>query len=127
MRVWKVVALIALTLALPALAADGPNLLNYQGVLRDSSGAPRQGTFDIRFRFFDAATVGNELLIDEHLAAGTGGVAVSGGLFNVALGSGTVLDGGGPGTFANLREVVAAYDAVWLEIQVGGETLVPRV
>ena len=127
MRIPSVLALIALTLALPAAAADGPNLLNYQGVLRDSAGAPRQGTFDMRFRFFDAATLGGELLIDEHLAAGTGGVVVSGGLFNVALGSGTVLDGGSPGTFANLREVVAAHSAVWLEIQIGGETLAPRV
>lgn len=49
----------------------------------------------MRFRFFDADALGNEVLIDEHLFAGTGPVVVSGGLFNVALGSGDVVDGSG--------------------------------
>ena len=123
----SIALLISLMLAPAALAAGGSELLNYQGVLRDAGGNPRQGTFDMRFRLFDAQAAGNELLIDEHIAAGTGGVVVTGGLFNVALGNGNVLDGSGPGVYANMTQVFGQLDSVWLEIQVGGETLTPRV
>ena len=50
------------------------------------------------FRFFDAATAGDEILVDRHTAALTGAVTVSGGLFDVALGAGSVSDGSGPGS-----------------------------
>ena len=127
MKISLALALLTLLIAPPALAAGGPDRLNYQGVLRDAAGDPRQGTFDMRFRFFDAATLGNEVLVDAHLGAGTGGVVVTGGLFNVPLGSGDVLDGAGPGVFGSIGEVVGQLDAVWLEIEVAGETLAPRV
>ena len=33
--------------------AAPPSLLHYQGVLRDASGAPREGSFDMLFRFYN--------------------------------------------------------------------------
>ena len=45
-------------------AADPPQLINYQGVLRDSSDKPLDGSFPMTFRFFDALTAGDEILVD---------------------------------------------------------------
>lgn len=104
-----------------AAAADPPELINYQGVLRNSSNEPLDGSFPMTFRFFDALVGGNEILVDIH-----GAVTVSGGLFNVELGSGSVTDGAGPDTFANLTAVFAQHTSLYLEIEVQGETLSPR-
>jgi hypothetical protein len=120
-------AAVLLSSADVASGGSGPSpFVNYQGVLRDSSQAPLDGSFDMVFRFFDAPENGSEILIDEHLAAGSGNVVVSGGLFNVALGSGTVSDGSGPGTFASLGDVFRRLSEVYLEVQIEGETLSPR-
>ena len=109
----------------PAIAATSPPaLLNYQGVLRDAADKPRNGTFDMTFRFFDAVTAGNEILIDAH--ASPSGVVVTNGLFNVLLGGGTITDGAGAGTYTSLDGVFRDYDTVWLEVQIAGETLSPR-
>ena len=112
--------------ALVVPAATPPATVNYQGVLRDQSDMPLTGSYDMTLRFMDAATGGDEILVDQHTAAGANAVTVSGGLFNVALGAGTVVDGSGPGTYISLDEVFRDYGAVWLEIQVGAETLSPR-
>ena len=81
------VLLVALTASL-ALAANPPDTMNYQGVLRNASDAPLTGNYDIVFRFFDAATGGNEIALERHTASSPlGQVAVSGGLFSVTLGS----------------------------------------
>ena len=127
MRNSVVSLMFVLFFVLPAQGAGAPNAVNYQGVLRDADGEPRDGSFDMRFRFFDADTLGSELLIDQHLAAGTGAVVVTGGLFNVALGSGDVLDGSGPGVFTSMGYLFGQVEGVWLEIEIGGETLSPRV
>jgi hypothetical protein len=105
-------------------AATPPALVNYQGVLRDQNDKPLSGTFDMDFRFMDAVTGGNEILIDHHVAPA--GVTTSNGLFNVALGSGGVADGSGPGTYTSLDAVFRDYTNVWLEVKVGTETLAPR-
>lgn len=110
-----------------ALAADPPTLVNYQGVLRDASDKPRNGTFDMVFRFFDALTAGNEVLVDSHTGGGGNAVTVSGGLFNVQLGGGTVTDGAGAGTYTSLADVFRDYGSAYLEITVGGEVLSPRI
>ena len=101
--------------------------VNLQGVLRDTNGNPLNGSFDMTFRFFDAAVGGNEILIDEHLLAETGNVTVTNGLFNVALGSGNHVDGSGPGTFPRLSDVFGNVEEVYLEVQVSGEVLSPRI
>lgn len=121
---WLVLAALLTPLA---WAAGTPDAINYQGVLRDASGAPRDGAFDMRFRFLDAEVAGTEILVDEHLGAGTGAVQVAGGLFSVALGTGAVADGSGPGTYTALSQVFGAFANVWLEIEIDGETLAPRV
>ena len=73
------------------------------------------------FRFFSADSGGDEVLVDTHAA-----VTVSGGLFNVALGSDSVTDGSGPGTYTTLSRVLADYPDPYLEVEVAGETLSPR-
>jgi hypothetical protein len=53
-------------------------------------------------------------------------VTVANGLFTVGLGSGTVSDGAGPGTYTSLAQVFRDYSSLWLETKVGSETLAPR-
>lgn len=111
---------------LPSRAATPPAVINYQGVLRDQNDNPLSGTYDMVLRFMDAATAGNEILIDQHAAATANAVTASGGLFNVALGSGTMADGSGPGTYGSLDAVFRDYGGVWLEVTIGAETLTPE-
>src|SRR5262245_17743322 len=84
-----------------------PERINYQGVLRDQNGVPLTGTYDMWFRFFDAASGGNEILVDRHAA-----VTVSGGLLDIVLGTGAVSDGSGPGTYTLLSRVFGGYTGV---------------
>ena len=119
--------LLLLGLAPIALAADPPALVNYQGVLRDEAGQPRDGAFDMVFRFMSAEASGTEIMVDSHTAAGGNAVTVSGGLFNLQLGGGTVTDGSGAGTYTSLANVFRDYGTVWLAIRVGGEDLSPLV
>jgi len=116
-------ALTAIAAAIPATraAATAPALVDYQGVLRSASGAPLNGTYDMVFRFVDAPSGGTLLLTDLH--TGPDGVLVSHGLFSVVLGAGTL----SPGTEPGLPEVFANHSPVYLEVQVGAETLSPRV
>ena len=122
---------VAFVLAVaPAAVADTPDWVNYQGVLRDAAGVPRSGSFDMTFRFFDEEVGGNEILVDAHVASGTGAVGVLDGLFDVYLGSGAVSDGAAPlpgDPFTSLVDVFSAFQEVWLEITIGGEVLSPRV
>lgn len=106
--------------------AAPPEAINYQGVLRDSADDPLDGSVDMVFRFFDAATGGNELLVDSHLASGSGSVTVANGLFNVDVGGGTLLIGSGTGAVSTLRALFHDHTDVYMEVQVGSETLSPR-
>ena len=66
----SLIGLMAALLAAPAApAATPPALVNYQGVLRDAADKPRSGSFDMVFRFFSAASAGDEILVDSRLAA----------------------------------------------------------
>jgi hypothetical protein len=122
---WTLLILIMLTLGLagllPARAATPPVTVNYQGVLRDQNDKPLTGTYEVVFRFYDAATFGNFLMGDSHTTVAGGPVTASNGLFNVVLGTGTI-----SGPFTSLDMVFQQYGSVWLEVQVGGETLAPR-
>jgi hypothetical protein len=109
-----------------AFPATPPSLVNYQGVLRDNNDKPLSGSYDMLFRFMDASTAGNEIMIDQHAALTANPITVSGGLFNVLLGSGTITDGAGPGTYTSLDGVFRDYGGVWLEVRIGAETLSPR-
>src|SRR5262245_44104351 len=51
------------------IAATPPTLVNYEGVLRNASNAPLNGTYDMEFRFWSSDVGGDEILIDRHTAA----------------------------------------------------------
>ena len=110
----------------PAGAASPIAQVNYQGVLRNSSGLPLDGAFDMVFRFFSAPAGGDEILVDDWSQGVGGPVQVTKGLFSVALGAGFPTDGTGPGTYTTLAQVFRDYSAVYLEVQVGGQVLTPR-
>ena len=74
----------ALTACTMLLAATPPSLLNYQGVLRDSSDAPLDGSYHMIFRLWSAETGGDEILIDESLAGDQG--LIKKHLFYLAVG-----------------------------------------
>ena len=57
-RLTIILALVAIAFTSMVLAADPPELLNYQGVLRNSSDEPLDGGFPMTFRFFDAVMGG---------------------------------------------------------------------
>ena len=127
------VAKIALAAALVAgfftgaMAGVGPSpFINFQGVLRDSGDNPLDGNFDMTFRFFNATAGGSEILVDRHVTGAAGPVRVTAGLFSAVLGGGAVADGSGPGVYTDLAQVARDYATVYLEVQVGAETLSPR-
>lgn len=98
-----------------ALAANPPETINYQGVLRDSAGVPLSGGYRMLFRFYDSETAGSLLLTDAHDGSGSSTlVTVTQGLFNVWLGSGTLT----PGEYSSLAPLFAGEAAVWLEVTV---------
>ena len=128
------IAFLFLLCGVTPLAADTPEWVNYQGVLRDAAGAPRSGPVEMTFWFYDAPVGGNEILVDEHLSLGTGAVVVASGLFTVPLGSGNVHDGSAvlPGDpYVTLSDMFRDFPDVWMEIGIGPsgsmETLEPRV
>jgi hypothetical protein len=71
-----------------------PHKINYQGVLKDSSGSPVTGNIDMTFAIYNGATGGTPttaLWFETH-----SGVTVEAGLYNVRLGSLKPID---PATF----------------------------
>jgi len=115
-------ALVAILGGGAVLAADPPALVNYQGVLRDSGGTPvPDGSYEMQFRFFAVQAPGGSAILQDSQT-----VAVTGGLFNVQLGR-SPSDGPGPGVYTSLGQVFADFPELYLEVQVGGETLAPRV
>lgn len=122
-----VLVMMIATVAGTALAIP-PEAINYQGVLRDAAGNPLDGSHDMVFRYYSADSGGTFYLMEEHLdpaGGGTGQVTVTGGLFNVALGTGDLVDVTG-GAITTLGDVFTQSD-VWLEVQVGSEILSPRI
>ncbi len=110
-----------------------PDRTSYQGVLRNAAGEPLDASVEMVFRFFDAATGGNEILVDSHRIGGAGPVLVSDGLFQVELGSGVVTDGAAalPGDpFTTLAQVFSGFGTVWMQVELSTtgsfETLSPR-
>ncbi len=88
-----------------------PGQLNYQGHLADvSDSAAITATLEMTFRIFDSETKGAELWSETHPA-----VEVTGGLFQVLLGSVTAFPAG-------------LFDGspLWLQTEVGTEVLTPR-
>ncbi len=101
-------ALVSL-LATAALAAT-PSQVAYQGLLLDSNGAPVTGVVSIRVTLYDDLLVGNALWTESH-----GAVDVLDGVYSIELGSFTPLTG-----------AILESGSVFLEIEIDGETLIPR-
>ncbi len=69
-----------------AVFAAVPQLINFQGILRDGSGNPvPNGVYTVRFRIYDDSTAGSVLWEE------TVPVATTSGLFSVRMGDGTAL------------------------------------
>lgn len=103
---------VAVALVATGLAADVPQMINYQGRLVNSSGEPLDTTVSMSFAIYDALTEGSPLWTETHPA-----VVVNDGLFNVILGS-----SGTP-----LPDSVLAGTGRYLGIKVGTDSeLSPR-
>ncbi len=87
-----------------------PSLINYQGVLKDSTGVPYNGTATMIFSIWDDSTNGNKLWEETQAI-----VSVSHGLFNVLLGSDVPIP-----------DSVFAQPNSWLEVIANGSLLSPR-
>lgn len=98
----------------PAAALGQGTAFTYQGQLKQS-GSPANGSFNMTFKLFDAATAGAQqggTLTFDGVGGDPAPVTVANGLFTVSLDFGV-----GPYT---------ANQARWLEIVVSGTTLSPR-
>ena len=96
----------------PLAQGGAPLLLNYQGRLADpATSLPKpDGPYTITFKIYDAETDGSLIWSEAQV------VTVTRGLFNVLLGSSTALS-------------ASDFDGTsrWLELEVEGETLSPRM
>jgi hypothetical protein len=82
---WPVIALAVAVLLASAASAAIPQLLSYQGYLTDDTGQPLNGVQAITFSIHDAAEKGTQLWGE------TQNVMVANGLFNVLLGTVTII------------------------------------
>jgi hypothetical protein len=111
---WILVIACLFVVALAAGAAP-PNDATYQGLLLDSVGDPLPGPVDIQIAVWDQLIGGGSPLYWETHS----GVPLADGVFNILLGTGTVM----LGTFdADLFATENRY----LEVIVGSEALTPR-
>ncbi len=104
--------------AFPALdtSATSTGTIAYQGRLADSGGNPLTTTVNMTFRLYNAATGGTPLWSENW--TGSNGVQVSDGLFNVMLGSLTVIP----------QSVIAGNPTLFLGITAGtDDEMAPRV
>ena len=90
--------------------AAAPTLVSYQGLLVDSQGAPQNGTVNLGFALFAAASGGAALWSETQ-----SGVVVVDGVYSVNLGSNVPLT---PSLLAGTER--------WLEVTVNGEAMAPR-
>ena len=106
---WGLISVIVLLLVFcgSTVYAAIPHLINFQGMLTDSSGAVLDGSYNITFRIYDDSTAGNLQWLEKLI-----GVQVLDGLFDVALGGETPLN-------------LAFDEPYWLEVEVNGE-IMPR-
>ncbi len=89
-----------------------PRMMTYQGKLTDIGGVGYNGDYTMTFRIFDVET-GGSFLWQESYAIGDE-ITVTNGLFDVELGS--------------IVPINLSFDTdYWLEIEIGGNILIPRV
>ena len=88
-----------------SLFATVPQLMNYQGSLKDSSGNPLNAAVSIKFTIYDAAALGNAVWTETQ-----SGVKVDRGVFRVLL-----------GTVTPIGESVFNDSTRYLGVQVGSD------
>lgn len=102
-----------------ALTHSVPMLINYQGRINNAAGQPFTGTVNLTFSFYSAATSGTK-----YLQVYQSGVVVSGGMYNVLIGSGTVTGYTDP----DLATVFQKHPSVWMGVKVNSDAeMTPRV
>jgi hypothetical protein len=90
---FMIVRFIAIFLLVSSFAANGqaPNKFNYQGVARDAAGSPIASTsIGLRLSIHDGSALGATVYQETHLVTTN-----AFGLYNVAIGGGTVTGGSG--------------------------------
>ena len=87
MRIFLTFAIVLIITAFSSTNAAVPQLINYQGVLADSTGAGLDTTVNVTFSIYESAVSPTPIWLEVH-----GSVTVTGGLFSVLLGSITPLD-----------------------------------
>jgi hypothetical protein len=90
--------------------AEVPYFINFQGTITNAVGEPVNGDLPMQFRFFNAPEGGVEMWSENHPSE-----AVFDGMFRVTLGN-----------FQPFPDTLFNNPALWLEVIVGTETLVPR-
>jgi len=86
-----------------------PQQINYQGKITNSSGVGLDGTYSMTFRIYNVATGGTALWSETHSSVG-----IHRGLFDVVLGETNPIN-------------LPFDEQYYLEIEVGGEVLTPRI
>ncbi len=105
----RVFFFVTIILAL-SLTAQVPRTMNYQGKLTDGSGVAvhAPGGIAVTFRIFDVSSGGTALWSEAHAS-----IPVTNGLFDVILGE-------------TIPMTIDFDEQYWIELTVGGETLLPR-
>ncbi len=107
-------ALVLLLCLLPAIALAVPQIMSYQGKLNDNNGVPVDGSVDITFTIYDAASGGNALWTETW--EGDNSVTVRRGIFSIELGS-----------ITPLVTTIFGKDNLYLGIKVGDDSeMIPR-
>jgi len=102
MRLVSTALLVVLFFAAGHLAADVPNIINFQGYLTDGSN-PVDGSVEATFRIYDAASGGNVLWLE------TRSLSVNEGYYTVLLGE--------------ITPVEITFDGnVWIGVQITGQS-----
>ncbi|PWB76084.1 hypothetical protein C3F09_01185 [candidate division GN15 bacterium] len=99
-----------MALFIGAKGTASPQLIDYQGFLKNSGGNPVTGTVNITFTIYTASSGGSSKWSETQ-----NNVSVVGGLFNVTLGTSTAI----PDTVFNQSDR-------WLAVSIGGTELSPR-
>ncbi len=109
-KVISIFLLMVLLIFSSTVFAEIPQLINFQGVLKDSANIPQTGTFSMTFSVYDDPTSGSILWTETQ-----GSVLVNRGLFNVLLGS-----------VSPIPYSVFNGEVRWLQVAVNGVDLSPR-
>ena len=104
------ITVVAALVLIASVAAASPQLIDYQGFLKNSGGNPVTGTVNITFTIYTASSGGTSKWSETQ-----NNVSVTGGLFNVTLGAVTAI----PDTVFNQNDR-------WLAVSIGGSELSPR-